>query len=89
MGHTNNIRFIYGRYRILVVPSISEGFGLVILEAIFNGLFVICNDIPSLRSLYDRSPVIFFSYNDPHDLQLKITETLKLAKPYSKENRDM
>ena len=85
MGYSDNMHEVYGRYNILVVSSISEGFGLVILEAILAGLYVICNDIPSLRSLYDRNPVIFYKYNDPHDLQLKIQETLNLNRPNTSE----
>jgi glycosyltransferase involved in cell wall biosynthesis len=81
MGHVENITEIYANYKLLIVPSLSEGFGLVILEAIMSGIYVICNDIPSLRSLYDRHPVIFYRQNDCRDLEMKISSALRLPCP--------
>ena len=85
IGYVNNASGLYDNYSILVVPSSSEGFGLVVLEALSKGLIVICSDIPSFRELFSGLPVVFFRVGDAQDLcskiELVILGKIKFSKP--------
>lgn len=45
----------YARAAIAVVPSLAEGFGLVVLEAMGCGCAVVASDLPALRALITDS----------------------------------
>lgn len=77
LGHVKNMDDIYNKYKILVVPSRSEGFGFVVLEGVSNSLKVICNDIPPFRELFSEIGVEFYKKNSPEDLSKKIDYFLK------------
>jgi glycosyltransferase involved in cell wall biosynthesis len=49
----------------LVHPSLFEGFGLVVLEAMVRGTPVACSDVPSLRETAGGAAVLF----DPRDVE--------------------
>ncbi|WP_169738316.1 glycosyltransferase family 4 protein [Patulibacter minatonensis] len=49
----------------LVHPSLFEGFGLVVLEAMVRGIPVACSDIPSLRETAGGASALF----DPLDVE--------------------
>jgi glycosyltransferase involved in cell wall biosynthesis len=42
---------LYGTARAVVIPSIHEGFGLPVLEAMHNGTPVVASDIPAFREV--------------------------------------
>ena len=42
---------LYGTARSVVIPSIHEGFGLPLLEAMHNGTPVVASDIPAFREI--------------------------------------
>lgn len=44
-----NLRQLYSHARIFVLPSVTEGFPLVLLEAMAYGLDIIASDIPATR----------------------------------------
>jgi len=46
-----NLRWCYRECRVLVAPSVVEGFGLPIAEALLEGCRVVCSDIPSFREV--------------------------------------
>lgn len=50
---------------LLVHPSLFEGFGLVVLEAMVRGVPVACSDIPSLRETAGGTAELF----DPRDVE--------------------
>jgi glycosyltransferase involved in cell wall biosynthesis len=59
-------RDLEGLYRAadcLVLPSLHEGFGLPVLEAMAHGVPVACSDIPALREVAGDAALRF----DPHD----------------------
>jgi glycosyltransferase involved in cell wall biosynthesis len=55
-----------------VHPSLFEGFGLPVLEAMIRGVPVACSDIPALREVAESSALTF----DPHD-PLKIARAMR------------
>lgn len=50
---------------LLVHPSLFEGFGLVVLEAMVRGVPVACSDVPSLRETAGGAAALF----DPRDVE--------------------
>lgn len=48
IGHHDNISSIYKRNEVVIIPSISEGFGLVAVEAMAAGRVVIASDVDGL-----------------------------------------
>lgn len=47
----DHLPLIYNNALVFVFPSLSEGFGLPVLEAMACGLPVVCSDIPALREI--------------------------------------
>ena len=58
---------------VLVLPSIQESFGLVVIEAWARQKPVICADIPALKELVEKSNGgLLFQVDDQNDLTQKI-----------------
>jgi glycosyltransferase involved in cell wall biosynthesis len=55
---------MYQKAEVLVSLSLYEGFGIPILEGLFNGCKVVCSDIPVYRELFSG----YVSFCDPLDL---------------------
>jgi glycosyltransferase involved in cell wall biosynthesis len=62
---------LYASARCLVVPSLAEGFGLPVLEAMARGTPVACSGIPPFREVAGDAALFF----DPLDVQ-SIVETI-------------
>ncbi len=45
------LQWCYSRSEALVVPSVTEGFGLPVAEALLAGCRVVCSDIPAFREV--------------------------------------
>ena len=58
--------------RILVLPSLYEGFGIPPMEALYLGTNVIISNIPALKEVYQNLPVCFFKSGDSNDLKDKL-----------------
>jgi glycosyltransferase involved in cell wall biosynthesis len=54
---------LYARTTAFIYPSIFEGFGMPVLEALAAGIPVACSDIPPLREVADDAALFF----DPMD----------------------
>ena len=54
---------LYAAATLLISPTLHEGFGLPILEAMVRGVPVACSDLPVLREVAGDDAV----YLDPHD----------------------
>lgn len=72
---------LYRRCKLLVQPSLYEGFGLPPLEALKAGTNVVLSDIPVFKEIYEKFPVSFFKTEDADDLSQKIMESFDKAKP--------
>ncbi|MGN0730007.1 glycosyltransferase family 4 protein [Treponema sp.] len=65
---------LLSRARLLVQPSLYEGFGIPPLQALSCGTKAIISDIPVFREIYRDFPVVFFRSEDSSDLCAKIKE---------------
>lgn len=63
--------FMYQAANLFIYPSLYEGFGLPILEAMANGTPVICSNTSSLPEIVDDAAVLF-NPNDVDDIKNKI-----------------
>ena len=60
--------------RLLVQPSLYEGFGVPPLQALYSGTRAVISDIPTFKEIYKSLPVIFFKAGDADDLARKMAE---------------
>lgn len=91
-----DLQNLYKNAKMLVMPSLYEGFGLPILEALSFNCPVICSDIPVFRELFENH-VTFFDLKSKEDLKQKISlilrnkiqikvDTKELVKKYNYSN---
>lgn len=67
---------LYHHAIALVSPSLMEGFGLPVLEALVHGCPVICSDIPVFHEIVGDS-AIYFNPVDTDDLRKKLAQVLE------------
>jgi glycosyltransferase involved in cell wall biosynthesis len=76
-GDDKMLRKAYGDASALVVPSLDEGFGLPILEAMCSGLPVLCSDIEVFKE-FAGTEVSYFHPLDVKDLATKLDGLLDI-----------
>lgn len=84
----SDLVYLYKHARALIHPSLSEGFGLPIVEAANFGLPIIASDIPVFRELLGDSYTAF-NPRDKGDITSKITAFINsptLTKPVVQKN---
>ncbi len=65
---------IYSLFDLFLFPTLAEGFGLVLIEAMYSGLPVICSDLEVLKEVADDT-VTYFRTGDFIDLAEKMIES--------------
>ncbi|GIW69592.1 MAG: glycosyl transferase [Patescibacteria group bacterium] len=63
----------YSAFDFFVFPTLAEGFGLVLIEALYNELPVICSDLDVLKEVAGDTAV-YFKTGDSADLAGKMIE---------------
>lgn len=74
-GYVDDIQKEYSKAALTVVPSLYEGFGLPVLEAMACGCPVICSDKASLPEV-GGDAAIYFDGHDKRDLAKKMDKVL-------------
>jgi glycosyltransferase involved in cell wall biosynthesis len=75
----SDLAFFYNNAKALIHPSLSEGFGLPIVEAINFGLPIIASDIPVFREILGNKGY-FFNPESSEEIKNKINLFLKEKK---------
>ncbi len=63
----------YASFDFFIFPTLAEGFGLVLIEALYNELPVICSDLEVLKEVAGDT-VTYFKAGDSTDLAEKMIE---------------
>jgi glycosyltransferase involved in cell wall biosynthesis len=77
LGHCSReqLEELYALADCLALPTLHEGFGLPVLEAMARSLPVLCSDIPALREVAGAAAV-YFDPHDPHQIATRIGEVI-------------
>jgi len=67
-GFRSNAVDYFRYFDLFIVPSMSEGFGLVLIEAVQQKVPVMCSDISVFKELFSKDEVTFFKSGDPESL---------------------
>jgi len=68
--------------RVFVFPSVFEGWGLAVAEALACGLPVVCYDIPALREVFGECESVFFvPVKDVERLTCTVLDVLRASEP--------
>ncbi len=73
--HPEQLDSLYALADCLVLPTLHEGFGLPVLEAMGAIVPVACSDIPALREVAG-SAALYFDPRAPAEIAAKIDEVL-------------
>jgi len=76
------LQWCYRHCRALLAPSIIEGFGLPVAEALLAGCRVVCSDIPAFRELSANTCHFFrLGVGEEEKFRAAICEALALPRP--------
>ncbi|MBO7123334.1 MAG: glycosyltransferase family 4 protein [Treponema sp.] len=75
------LKDLISRARLLVQPSLYEGFGVPPLQALYSGTRAVISDIPVFKEIYKNLPAAFFMAGDADDLARKIVENYTIKEP--------
>jgi glycosyltransferase involved in cell wall biosynthesis len=67
---------LYDRARAVVLPTLAEGCGLPLLEALWRGVPCVCSDLPVLRENADGGGCLVARVDDPGDWAEKLRRVL-------------
>jgi glycosyltransferase involved in cell wall biosynthesis len=72
---TGELESLYAVADCLVLPTLHEGFGLPVLEAMARSVPVVCSDIPALREVAG-SAALYFDPRVPRQIAAKVGEAI-------------
>jgi glycosyltransferase involved in cell wall biosynthesis len=72
----NHLRVLYSRAVLFVFPSLYEGFGIPILEAMCHGIPTVCSRVASLPEVAGKAALFFDPY-DVEDIASKVHRCLQ------------
>ncbi len=72
---SSELKGIYQKALILVIPSLYEGFGLPLIEALACGTPVACSNIKIFKEILGELP-IYFNPKDPEEISYRILEII-------------
>jgi glycosyltransferase involved in cell wall biosynthesis len=72
---TEELDSLYALADCLVLPTLHEGFGLPVLEAMARSVPVLCSDIPALREVAG-SAALYFDPRAPAEIAARVREAL-------------
>ena len=78
---------LYNFADVFIFPSLYEGFGLPILEAMACGTKVVCSNSSSLPEVGGKY-VVYFDPEDVNDMREKIDDSINNNKIHSKKTED-
>ncbi len=67
---------LYRQATLLVLPSLAEGFGFTVLEAMASGTPVVCSDLPVLREVAGEA-ALYFDPRQPATMTATLNEVLR------------
>jgi glycosyltransferase involved in cell wall biosynthesis len=70
LGRKENAFAYMPLFDVYVMPSLSEGFGLALLEAVAMKVPVVCSNLPVFQEIFNDKEVTFFSLNNISSLDL-------------------
>ena len=79
----NKALYFFSNALMYVFPSIDEGFGIPLIEALKLKVPVICSNIPIFKEIADDS-VLYFEKQNEIDLYYKMKELIKSRSLYNK-----
>ena len=68
------LKTLIDKAKLLVQPSLYEGFGVPPLQALYSGTKALISDIPVFKEIYEKLPVAYFKCGDVQDLAQKLGE---------------
>jgi len=71
-----HLRYYYHGAKALIVPSLAEGFGLPLLEAMASGLPIIASQTPAIPEVAGEA-ALYFDPRQPEDIATKIEQFLE------------
>jgi len=75
------LKNLIAQARLLVQPSLYEGFGVPPLQALYSGTRAVISDIPVFKEIHGRLPVTFFKAGNADDLARKIVQEYQKTEP--------
>lgn len=88
-GYIDNkkLKKLIAEAKILIQPSLYEGFGIPPLEALVLGTNVIVSDIEVFKEIYNQNEVKYFKVNNVRSLANRILKTLNICPIEYKNNK--
>lgn len=85
LGEVNNVPWFLSKIDILVVPSLEESFGLVVLEGLISQKIVIVSDIRAFREIIKNQDAgLWFEAGNSADLAKILSELLEKPEIFRK-----